>query len=50
MKSKKEIKEFLDKEADWAESQPLPEALDAAMEVFDNSVVEPAYKKKVLER
>ncbi len=45
-----EIKEFLDKESDWAESQPLPEALDAAMDVFDNSVVEPAFKKKVLEK
>ncbi len=45
-----EIKEFLDKEAAWAETQPLPEALDAALEVFDNSLVDPAYKKKVLER
>ncbi len=46
----KEIKEFLDKEADWAESCPLPEPEDAAMEVFDNSVVKPAFKKKILEK
>lgn len=45
-----EIKEFLDKESDWAESQPLPKAEDAAYEVFDNSVVEPAFKKKILEK
>lgn len=45
-----EIKEFLDKESDWAEGQPMPEALDAAMDVFDNSVVVPAYKKKVLDK
>ncbi|MGI8542595.1 MAG: thiamine pyrophosphate-dependent dehydrogenase E1 component subunit alpha [Aridibacter sp.] len=44
-----EIVGFLDKEADWAESQPLSKALDAAMDVFDNSVVAPAYKKKILE-
>lgn len=45
-----EIKEFLDKESDWAESQPLPKAEDAVYEVFDNSVVKPAFKKKVLEK
>ncbi len=45
-----EIKEFLDKESDWAESQPLPKPEDAAYEVFDNDVVPPAFKKKVLEK
>ena len=45
-----EIKDFLSEEAEFAENQPLPEALDAALEVFDNSVVPPAYKKKVLEK
>ncbi|MEZ5306442.1 MAG: thiamine pyrophosphate-dependent dehydrogenase E1 component subunit alpha [Pyrinomonadaceae bacterium] len=44
-----EIKEFLDKEADWAEKEPVPDALSAAMDVFDNSVVKPAYKKRVLD-
>jgi pyruvate dehydrogenase E1 component alpha subunit/2-oxoisovalerate dehydrogenase E1 component alpha subunit len=45
-----EIKELLDAEADWAEMQPLPKAEDAAMDVFDNSIVQPAFKKKILER
>ena len=45
-----EIKEFLDKESVWAESCPLPEPEDAAMDVFDNSVTPPAYKKKILEK
>jgi hypothetical protein len=44
-----EIKEFLDKESDWAESCPMPKAEDAARNVFDNHFVEPAFKKKVLE-
>ena len=45
-----EIKEFLQAESDWAEKSPAPEPEDAAMEVFDNSIVAPAFKKKVLER
>ncbi|NNE68507.1 MAG: thiamine pyrophosphate-dependent dehydrogenase E1 component subunit alpha [Pyrinomonadaceae bacterium] len=44
-----EIKEFLDKEAEWAESEPRPEATEAAMNVFDNTVVRPAYRKSVLD-
>ena len=43
-----EIKEFLDSEAEWAETQPMPEAVEASRNVFDNSLVEPAYKKEVL--
>jgi TPP-dependent pyruvate/acetoin dehydrogenase alpha subunit len=45
-----EIKTFLDAEAAWAESQtpPLPET--AAYDVFDNSVVPPAFKREVLKR
>lgn len=46
----KEIKTFLDAEADWAESQPDPEPVSAAYEVFDNSVVPPAFKRKILEK
>jgi len=42
-----EIKEFLEAESDWAEAQPSPEPEDAAFEVFDNSVVKPAFKKKL---
>lgn len=43
-----EIKEFLEAESDWAENSPSPVAEDAGREVFDNSVVKPAFKKKVL--
>ena len=39
--------EFLDLEAEWAESEPPPEPEDAAMDVFDNTVTPPAYKKKL---
>ncbi|QQS39676.1 MAG: thiamine pyrophosphate-dependent dehydrogenase E1 component subunit alpha [Acidobacteriota bacterium] len=45
-----EIRVYLDKESEAAESEPLPEPLDAARDVFDNSVVPPAFRKKVLER
>ncbi len=44
----KDIKTFLDAEAEWAESQPDPMPESAAYEVFDNSVVAPAFKRKVL--
>ncbi|CAN5630149.1 thiamine pyrophosphate-dependent dehydrogenase E1 component subunit alpha [soil metagenome] len=44
-----EIKNFLDEEAAWAENSPVPEPEQAAYNVFDNSVVAPAFKKKVLE-
>ena len=42
------IKEFLNEEAEWAESSLLPKPEDAAFEVFDNNVVRPAFKKKTL--
>ncbi len=45
-----EIKEFLEVESDWAENSPSPVAEDAAKEVFDNSVVKPAFKKPILEK
>jgi pyruvate dehydrogenase E1 component alpha subunit/2-oxoisovalerate dehydrogenase E1 component alpha subunit len=45
-----EIKTFLDAEAEWAESQAPPIAESAAYDVFDNSVVTPAFKKKTLEK
>ncbi len=44
----KDLKTFLDAEADWAESQPDPTPESAAYEVFDNSIVPPAFKKEVL--
>jgi hypothetical protein len=44
-----DIKSFLDAEAEWAESQAPPMAESAAYDVFDNSVMAPAFKKKTLE-
>ena len=44
-----EIKSFLDAEAEWAESQPAPTPESAAYDVFDNSVMRPAFKKTILE-
>lgn len=46
---KGELAEFLDREAEWAENSPRPEPEEAAMDVFDNKVVSPAFKKPVLE-
>ncbi len=43
-----EIKVFLDAEAEWAELQPDPEPISAAYEVYDNSVMPPAFKRKIL--
>ncbi|MEJ7848711.1 MAG: thiamine pyrophosphate-dependent dehydrogenase E1 component subunit alpha [Pyrinomonadaceae bacterium] len=43
-----ELKTFLDAEAEWAETQPNPEPVSAAYEVFDNSVMPPAFKRRNL--
>lgn len=43
----KEISEFLETEAAWAESSPVPEPVQAAYNVYDNSVVPPAFKHKI---
>jgi len=39
----------IDEDCDWAESSPMPEAEEAAYGVYDNSVVAPAFRPKVLE-
>ncbi len=44
-----EIKTHLEAESDWAENCPSPEPLEAARNVCDNSIVKPAFKKKILE-
>lgn len=44
-----EVHEYLERESDIAESEPLPAGENAAYEVFDNSVVPPAIRKKILE-
>jgi TPP-dependent pyruvate/acetoin dehydrogenase alpha subunit len=39
----------IDEDCTWAESSPLPEAEVAAYNVFDNNIVPPAFRPKVLE-
>jgi pyruvate dehydrogenase E1 component alpha subunit/2-oxoisovalerate dehydrogenase E1 component alpha subunit len=42
-----ELRTFIDAEAEWAEQQPDPAPESAAFDVFDNSVVSPAFKRKI---
>ena len=44
-----EVSEYLERELAIAEEAGFPEPISAAYNVFDNSVVKPAFKKKVLE-
>jgi len=39
----------IDEDCTWAESSPMPEPEQAAYNVFDNSIVQPAFRPKVLE-
>jgi pyruvate dehydrogenase E1 component alpha subunit/2-oxoisovalerate dehydrogenase E1 component alpha subunit len=39
----------IDEDCAWAESSPMPEPQEAAYNVFDNSIVPPAFRPKVLE-
>ncbi|HEY0429914.1 MAG TPA: thiamine pyrophosphate-dependent dehydrogenase E1 component subunit alpha [Pyrinomonadaceae bacterium] len=45
-----EVEKYLNKELAVAEEAPFPEPVSAAYDVFDNSVVSPAFKKKILEK
>lgn len=45
-----EVSAHLESELAFAETAGFPEGISAAYGVFDNSIVEPAFKKKVLER
>lgn len=44
-----EVQREIDEDVAWAESSPMPEPEQAAYEVFDNDVVPPAFRPKVLE-
>jgi TPP-dependent pyruvate/acetoin dehydrogenase alpha subunit len=44
-----DLQREIDEDVAWAESSPMPEAEQAAYNVFDNSVVPPAFRPKVLE-
>ncbi len=46
----REVSEYLESELMIAESSPAPEGITAAYDVFDNLIVKPAFKKKVLEK
>jgi TPP-dependent pyruvate/acetoin dehydrogenase alpha subunit len=39
----------IDEDCEWAESSPMPEAEVAAHGVFDNSIVPPSFRPKILE-
>jgi pyruvate dehydrogenase E1 component alpha subunit/2-oxoisovalerate dehydrogenase E1 component alpha subunit len=41
---------YIDEEVEWAEESPMPDPEKAAYRVFDNDVVPPAFRPKVLER
>ncbi len=43
------IQAEIDEDVAWAESSPMPEPEQAAYNVFDNNVVAPAFRPKVLE-
>ncbi len=45
-----DVQREIDEDVEWAESSPMPEAESAAYNVFDNSIVPPAFRPKVLER
>jgi pyruvate dehydrogenase E1 component alpha subunit/2-oxoisovalerate dehydrogenase E1 component alpha subunit len=45
-----DVQREIDEDVEWAESSPMPEAERAAYGVFDNSIVPPAFRPKVLER
>jgi TPP-dependent pyruvate/acetoin dehydrogenase alpha subunit len=44
-----DVTRLIDEDCAWAESSPMPEAEVAAYNVFDNNVVPPAFRPKVLE-
>ncbi len=45
-----EVLRLIDEDVEWAESSPMPESERAAYGVFDNSIVPPAFRPKILER
>ncbi len=45
-----EISSYLQAELEIAETAPLPEGVSAAYDVFDNRVVRPAFKRRILEK
>ncbi len=44
-----DVVRLIDEDCAWAESSPMPEPEQAAYNVYDNSIVPPAFRPKVLE-
>jgi len=44
-----DVQREIDEDVEWAESSPMPDPEQAAYGVFDNSIVPPAFRPKVLE-
>jgi TPP-dependent pyruvate/acetoin dehydrogenase alpha subunit len=44
-----DVQREIDEDVAWAESSPMPEAEQAAYNVFDNTIVPPAFRPKVLD-
>jgi TPP-dependent pyruvate/acetoin dehydrogenase alpha subunit len=44
-----DVQREIDEDVQWAESSPMPDPEQAAYGVFDNSIVPPAFRPKVLE-
>jgi pyruvate dehydrogenase E1 component alpha subunit/2-oxoisovalerate dehydrogenase E1 component alpha subunit len=44
-----DVSKLIDADCDWAESSPMPDPEVAAYNVFDNNIVAPAFRPKVLE-
>lgn len=44
-----DVRREIEEDSAWAESSPMPDAEKAAYNVFDNTVVPPAFRPKVLE-
>ena len=42
-----DVRREIEEDADWAESSPMPESERAAYNVFDNTIVPPAFRPKV---
>jgi TPP-dependent pyruvate/acetoin dehydrogenase alpha subunit len=45
-----DVQNLVNEDCDWAESSPMPEPEKAAYNVFDNSVVQPAFKRIAMEK
>lgn len=45
-----DVQREIDEDVAWAESSPMPEGERAAFGVYDNNIVPPAFRPKVLER